>query len=67
MSDYYKLAAAKLDKDRYDRLIGMADSDVRSLSDEIRWLIDREWERRQEPARVLVDGPGVEYQVEGGK
>jgi len=46
MTDYYKLAAARLDKERYDRLLAMAESDLRSLSDEIRWLIDREWDRR---------------------
>jgi len=52
MSDYYKLAAARLDKDRYDKLQTMADGDLRSLSDEIRWLIDGEWDRRD---HVLVD------------
>jgi len=55
MSDYYKLAAARLDKDRYDKLQTMADGDLRSLSDEIRWLIDGEWDRRD---HVLVDRPG---------
>ena len=57
MSDYYKLAAARLDKDRYDKLQTMADSDLRSLSDEIRWLIDGEWDRRD---HVLVD-PAAQY------
>ena len=55
MSDYYKLAAAKLDRERYQQLQTMADQDTRNLSDQIRWLIDREWARRQQPARTLVD------------
>ena len=54
MSDYYKLAAAKLDKDRYTRLIELCEADCRTLSDELRWLIDREWERHQQP-RTLID------------
>ena len=57
MSDYYKLAAAKLDRDRYRQLQTMADQDTRNLSDQIRWLIDREWARRQQQARTLVDTP----------
>jgi len=57
MSDYYKLAAARLDRDRYDKLQTMADGDLRSLSDEIRWLIDGEWDRRD---HVLVDS-AVQY------
>lgn len=62
MSDYYKLAAAKLDKERYRQLQAMADQDTRNLSDQIRWLIDREWARRQRPARTLVDS-GVAYET----
>jgi len=54
MDRYYKLAAAKLGKDRYIRLIELCDADCRSISDEIRWLIDRESERRQD-TRTLVD------------
>lgn len=52
MSDYYKLAAVKLDKDRYTRLVGLCDTDYRSISDELRWLIDRECDRRD---HTLVD------------
>lgn len=52
MTDFYKLAAARLDKDRYQKLQDMAENDLRSLSDEIRWLIDGEWNRRE---RTLID------------
>jgi len=62
MSDYYKLAAAKLDKDRYTRLIELCEVDCRTLSDELRWLIDQEWER-QRNAGTLID-TRVPYRAE---
>ena len=63
MNHYYKLAAAKLEKDRYTRLVELCNADCRSISDEIRWLIDRESERRQ-AARTLIDTPAV-YETGG--
>ena len=53
MTDFYKLAAARLDEGRYHKLTEMADRDLRSISDQIRWLIDREWDRRQHPTTMV--------------
>jgi len=48
-------------------IIDGADTNNAGRSGTLRRII-REWAAAQaEPARVLVDGPGVEYQVEGGK
>ena len=45
-----------------ERLYAMAERDHRSVSGQIGWLIEREHERRQQPARQLVD-QGVAYSV----
>jgi hypothetical protein len=62
MAEDTKLAAVKLTPERYQRLMALCEADYRTLSDELRWLIDQEWARRQEP-RQLVDS-GEPYCVE---
>lgn len=54
MAEDIKLAAVKLRPERYQRLIELCEADYRTLSDELRWLIDQEHGRRQQP-RTLVD------------
>ena len=43
-----------IDHESADRLRAMADHDRRTLSGMLEWLIDREWERHQQP-RTLID------------
>jgi len=50
-----------LDVDILERLREMAETERRSMSAQLEYLVIK---ADTTPARVLVDGPGVEYKVE---